>query len=159
MITTIFLIGLLAGLFLLSFLTKRRFGVLGLSLAAGAVISTNWTSTLTPLLEQQGVHIVSPPLGSLVAAALVLLPPALLLFSGPTYNGMWPRILGAAAFALLAFAFLLNTFGTSLQLDRTSLALYAFFSNSQSAIIIGGLIGAIVDVLFTRSPKRGRSSH
>src|SRR5688572_734271 len=107
MITTIFLLGLLASLFFLSFLTKRRFGVLGLALAAGSVVSVNWTSTLTPLLEQQGLQVVSPPLVNVVAASLVLLPPLLLLFSGPTYNGLWLRIIGAAAFALLAFAFLM----------------------------------------------------
>lgn len=151
--TTIFL-AFLAALFVVSYLTKRRFGVLGLALAAGAVVSEYWASTLTPLIRDQGVQLVNPPLAYIVAAGLVLLPPVLLLFSGPTYRQRLQRIVGSALFALLAVAFLLDTLGGSLKLDPTGLEVYGFIDRFKPTIIVLGLAAAIADVLMTHTPKR-----
>ena len=41
---------ILIALFGLAFLTKRRFGVLGLALAAGAMLSSLWAESLTPVI-------------------------------------------------------------------------------------------------------------
>ena len=151
--TTIFVI-LLAVLFVVSYLTKRRFGVLGLALAAGAVISQYWANTLTPLIRDQGIQVINPPLANVVAAALVLLPPVLLLFSGPTYKQKIQRIIGSILFALLAVAFLLDALGGSLQLDKTGLSVYEFVDRFKPTIIVIGLAAAIADVLMTHTPRR-----
>ncbi len=151
--TTIFII-FLAALFTLSYLTKRRFGVLGLALAAGAIVSQYWANTLTPLIRDQGVQIINPPLVNVVAAGLVLLPAILLLFSGPTYRQRTQRIIGSALFALLAVAFLLDNLGGSLQLDKTGLAVYEFIDNFKPTIIVVGLAAALADVLMTHTPRR-----
>jgi hypothetical protein len=151
---------LVAILFLLSFLTKRRFGVLGLALAAGALLSTNWTSTLTPFIEQQGVTLVAPPLPVVVQSILIIGPPLILLAGGPTYNKMAWRIVGSLGFALLALAFLLDSLGVALNLDGAGLAAYRVLHQYQSLIIVVGLLGALLDVFFTRKPKghEGRKS-
>jgi hypothetical protein len=153
--TTIFAAFLIA-LFAVSYFTKRRFGVLGLALAAGAVISQYWASTLTPLIKDQGIYLVNPPLAHLVAAALVLLPAVLLLFSGPTYSQKIQRIIGSALFAFLAVAFLLDILGGSLELDKNSLAVYEFIDRFKPTIIVVGLAAAIGDVLMTHTPRRRR---
>jgi hypothetical protein len=140
-------------LFLLSFLTKRRFGVLGLALAAGSLLGLNWTGTLTPFIEQQGVRLVAPPLATIVNSALILGPPLVLLAGGPTYSKMMWRFLGSLAFATLAIIFLLDSIGTALQIDGPGLATYKFLLTYKSIIIVIGLVAAIIDVFFTRRPK------
>src|SRR5690554_4880900 len=104
----------LIGTFLLSYLTKRRFGVLGLALAAGALISEHWAGILTPFLQQQGVVLVAPPLSIVVAIALTLLPTVILLFSGPAYGKALQRILGSLLFTILAFTFVAPAIGSAL---------------------------------------------
>lgn len=141
-------------LFLVAFFTKRRFGVLGLSLAAGALLSANWTGTLTPFIEQQGVVVSVPPLEVIVAASLILAPAFLLLFSGPTYEAGWARALGSLCFTLLALAFLLAPLGDVLRLDGQSKVIFDTLVTSQSVIIVAGLIAAIIDIFLTRNPKR-----
>jgi hypothetical protein len=152
--SSLIVVGLLfAVLFLLSFLTKRRFGVLGLALAAGSLLGLNWTDTLTPFIEKQGVTLVAPPLSTVVQSALILGPPLILLAGGPTYSKLFWRIAGSLAFAALAIIFLLDTIGGALQLDGPGLEAYRFLHAYRSIIIVVGLIAAIVDVFFTRKPK------
>ena len=45
---------ILVALFALAFFTKRRFGVLGLALAAGAMLSELWAAELTPFVQKAG---------------------------------------------------------------------------------------------------------
>lgn len=153
MISLVFLIGILGLLFLMPFATNRRFGVLGLALAAGSLLSANWTGTLTPFIEQQGVVIVAPPLGIVVATALTLLPAAALLFSGPSYHAFWQRLFGSAAFMLLAFAFLIDPLKLSLQAEGAGLTLINTVDTYASIIIVAGMIGAVTDILFTGRHK------
>lgn len=159
MTALVFFLLLIGSLFALSYVTKRRFGVLGLSLAAGSLLSINWAGTLTPFIQQQGVELAAPPLDTVVRASLVLLPPLLLFFSGPAYQSGWPRFFGAVGFSVLAFAFLLQPLGDAIQLDGGGLTLYSFFQDYQSLIIVCGLIGAIVDVLLTRKNSSKKSAH
>lgn len=144
---------LLIVLFALAFITKRRFGVLGLALCAGVILSAGWATTITPWVEAQGVSFVSPPLSAVVAALLTLLPALLLLFSGPTYSNKVQRIVGSAAFALLASVFLLGPLGEALVWDQGSSQVYQFLTSSGNVIIVAGIAMAIADILMTQSPK------
>lgn len=153
MSATIVFIVILIGTFLLSYLTKRRFGVLGLALAAGALISEHWAGILTPFLQQQGVLLVAPPLSMVVAIVLTLLPAVVLLFSGPSYNKGIQRILGSALFALLAFTFVAPAIGSALEFDELSKTMYGAIEDYRPFIIVSGLTIAVIDVFLTRSPK------
>jgi len=153
MISLILLVGILGLLFLIPYATNRRFGVLGLALTAGSLLSTNWTGTVTPFIEQQGVVLVAPPLAVVVSAVLVLLPPLLLLLSGPSYSEGWQRILGSLAFALLAFAFLVDAFEAALQLDTFGMQVVDFVDTYSSLIIVTGIIAALTDIVL--SGRRG----
>lgn len=140
-------------LFATAYFTKRRFGVLGLALCAGSLLSVMWTADVTPLVQQAGVKLLSPPLTTVVAVALVLLPAVLLLFSGPTYHRLWQRIIGAAAFALLATSFMLIPLGTGLLLDDTTQEYYDFLVNNRNVIITAAIAYALLDILTLRTPR------
>lgn len=138
-------------LFGLAFLTKRRFGVLGLALAAGAMLSSLWAETLTPVIENAGVSVDKPPLFVLVSVGLVLLPAVLLLFSGPSYKGIAMRIGGALLFAGLALALLIEPLGSALILTGDSKKVYEFFADNRVYIVTAGLVLALLDILVTRT--------
>lgn len=134
-------------LFGLAYLTKRRFGVLGLALAAGSMLSELWAAQLTPLVREAGLVVQNPPLITLVSVALVLLPATFLLFSGPSYRDTGRRVLGAFLFAALAFALLIEPLGSALVLQAEGRTIYEFFSENRVYIVTVGLIIAVVDLL------------
>jgi hypothetical protein len=144
---------LAAALFALAYLTKRRFGIVGLALAAGAMLSALWTGSLTPLIVGAGIEITKPPLQSLVAAVVTVAPACVLLFSGPTYKARLQRILGAAAFAVLTVALLLEPLGSALVIEGPGTAVYTFFTQYHSYVITACLGYAFFDVVFSRSSK------
>lgn len=149
---TIFLL-LLTGLFALAFFTKRRFGVLGLALVAGAMVSSLWVADLTPVVAQAGFMLVKPPLESVVAASLTLLPAVLLLMSGPSYRLGWQRVVGALLFAVLAAVLLLEPLGSALIIEGPGKQLYDFFVQNHVVIITVCVTLAIFDLLVTKTPK------
>lgn len=157
--TAIFIAGIAIGLFTLAFLTKRAFGVLGLALAAGALISANFATIVTTVLQAQGVQVGFMPLSVLVEVILVITPAFLLLISGPSYGTTWQRILGSAAFAILAVIFLLQPLGQALQLSGASLQMYQWVGLNQSVIIVVGLIFAVVDTLFVKNSSKHSKKH
>ncbi len=147
----------LAALFVLAYYTKRRFGVLGLALAAGAMLSSLWALELTPLVKSTGIDIVSPPLATIVGVILVLLPAVLLLASGPTYHNKREQILGAFLFSSLALALLIEPLGTGLVLQGDSRMVYEWLIEYRVWIVTAGLVAALIDLMFTKSS--GRSKH
>jgi len=155
-VALVFIVVLVA-LFVLAFLTKRRFGVLGLALAAGAMLSSLWAETLTPIIAQTGLVVDRPPLITLVSVALVLLPAVLLLFSGPSYRDMPMRLAGALCFAALALALLVEPLGSALVLTGDSKTVYDFFVANRVYIVTSGLILALFDLLTTHTGGRRKS--
>lgn len=148
----------LALLFALAFITKRRFGVLGLALAAGAMLSSLWAESLTPIFVNAGVMIEKPPMITVVSVALVLLPAVLLLFSGPSYKDLPMRLAGAFLFAALALALLVEPLGSAMVLVGDSKLVYDFFVDNRVYIVTVGLVLALLDILATRTSKHHRAS-
>ena len=147
-----------AALFVTVYVTKRRVGVLGLGLAAGAILSNLWVGDLTPLVAQAGIEIVRPPLSSVVATVVTLLPALILLFGGPGYKAGWQRIVGSLVFAVLAIVLLLGPLSAALVIDDSGKPLFEFLHQYQNILITAGLGFAIIDLLLTRSPK-GHKEH
>ncbi len=141
-------------LFILAYYTRRRFGVLGLALSAGALLATMWAEQVTPYIERAGFKLVSPPLTSVVEAALVLLPAILLLFNGPVYKKRLPRIVGAVAFTLLATAFLLKPLAGSMELDEMGTFYLNLLADNKSIIITVAIAYALFDILTLKTPKK-----
>lgn len=157
MVSFLVILALLAtGLFICVYFTRRRLGVLGLSLAAGAMLSSLWVGDLTPIVAQAGIEIVRPPLSSVVATGLTLLPAAILLFGGPVYRTTWQRIVGSLIFTMLAIVLLLDPLGAALVVDDSGKPVFEFLQRNQNILITTGLLFAVLDLLTTRTPKHPR---
>ena len=99
-----------------------------------------------------------PPLSSVVATVVTLLPALILLFGGPGYKATWQRIVGSLVFAMLAIVLLLEPLGAALVVDEAGKPLFEFLRGYQNILITTGLGFAIIDLLLTRSPK-GHKEH
>lgn len=141
-------------LFATAYFTKRRFGVLGLALCAGSLLSVMWTAEAAEMIRGTGLQLVTPPLETVVAVSLVLLPALLLLFSGPSYSKLWQRVFGASAFALLATALLLVPLGDKLILDDTTQEYYETLVDNRNVIITAAVAYALFDILTLKTPKK-----
>jgi hypothetical protein len=147
-------------LFVSAFITKRRFGLLGLALAAGSLLSEIWGYDAGLIASVLGFP--SGPLTSAVLIALIILLPAvILLFHGYTYKSLIGRIIGASLFTLLALALLVEPLGHILVLQGFGSDVYAWLTNNRSIIIGVSLIVAVVDLFLTKpahlsDKRRGR---
>ncbi|MDX2776536.1 hypothetical protein PV379_04185 [Streptomyces caniscabiei] len=147
---------IVAALFALPFFTKRRFGLPGLALAAGAMLAALWVGDVTPLIAQAGVVIVQPPLESIVTVVLTLLPAVLLLPTSPGASSSLQRLGGSVAFALLAVALLLPAIHSALVIDQTGMPVYEFFAQNRAAIVTIGLVAALFDILMKKRAKSAK---
>ena len=147
---------ILALLFALAFVTKRRFGALGLALAAGSMLSELWAEALTPIVQEAGLVVQNPPMITVVSVALILLPAAVLLFSGPSYHDRSKRVIGAALFAVLAFALLIEPLGSALVLQGQGKDIYDFVAENRVYIVTVGLIIAVLDLLNAHTKRASK---
>ena len=134
-------------LFGLAFATRRRFGVLGLALAAGSLLSSLWAAPLVEIIEQSQSGLSGISVAGYVAAGLVLLPAILLLFSGPSYKGMRGRVVGAILFAVFALMLISEPLGSALVLDGIGLTVYDTLHRYQAYVITIGVVLAVLDLL------------
>ena len=161
--TIVLLFVVLLALFSLAYVTKRRFGVLGLSLAAGVVIAQNASRPVAEYLEKQQFPV--EPLTHISAAIILLtLTPALiLLLGGPTYSRKKSALIGAAGFALLGTFFLIGPLTMSLPPAEASVRdVLMLVAEWESVIIVVALALALFDTFMVHgiaSPKRRSRKH
>lgn len=147
-------------LFALSFVVKRRFGVLVLALLAGSLLANLWTETLTPLVASTGIVTVRPPLSSIVALVVTLAPAFILFLGGPVAHGKHERLIGSLVFAVVATMLSLNWINDALVIDGPGVVLHDVLIEYQALILTIGVIAAIVDVLMTHTVRRtGKTGH
>jgi len=141
-------------LFAGAFFSKRRFGLLGLALTAGATLSTIWSYDAELIIAGLGI-LPRGPLPSAVALSLITILPAILLFfHGHSYKNPLARILGSFFFTALALAFLIEPIGSAMNLTGVAQTVYTFIVTNKTSIISLGVIFAVLDILFTKSPKK-----
>jgi hypothetical protein len=148
-------------LFAAAFFSKRRFGLLGLALTAGATLSAIWQQDAGYVVASLGI-IQDDIIASAVAlSAVVLLPAILLLFHGYSYKSIVLRIIGSLLFTVLALAFLVEPIGFALPLTGLAADIYAFISTNKDVIISIGVVLAIVDLFFTKpaSHEKDKRGH
>lgn len=136
-------------LFVSAYVHKRRFGLLGLALTAGSILSTIWGYNAELVIAVFGIR-SSPLTSALVLIVITLLPAAILLFHGYVYKTIISRIIGAFLFSLLALAFLIEPIGHVLMPSGIGLEVYDLIIYYKNTIIGIGLIIAIVDLFFTK---------
>ena len=154
----IVIILVMAVFWVLAFFSKRRFGVLGLALAAGALLSMLWSGQLVGIVERSGITLASISTAGLVSAALVLLPAVLLLFSGPSYRNKHGRIGGATCFAIFATVLVAESISSALVLDSASRAVFDGIMRYQVYIVTIGVILALLDMLAIHTVGGGHTS-
>ena len=153
--------GLFVVLFLIAFVTKRRLGVLAPALVVGALLSELWVGDLTPVVAQAGFIMSKPPLESVVAAALTLVPAGIILLSGPAYHGKTMRIISALLFALLANLLLLDIYNSAVIIEGGGKVVYDALVAWKVMAVSAIVLLAIFDVLGmkTSKPKPVEAKH
>lgn len=150
--------GLAILLFVGAFISKRRFGLLGLALTAGATLSTLWSYDAGLMVSSIGILPEGVVTQAVTQSLVVLLPAILLLFHGYAYKNMLSRIIGSLLFAVLALAFLVEPIGFALPLEGTGVQVYDMIRKYKDVIISAGVILAVVDLFFTkRAPSSEKS--
>ena len=154
------LVGIAAALFCAAFFSKRRFGLLGLALTAGATLSTLWSYDAGLIVSSTGLVPDGPITNAVSLAVVVLLPAILLLFHGYTYKNMFGRVIGSLLFTVLALAFLTEPIGSIFALSGVSQEVFNFIVSHKNTIISVGVVFAIIDLFFTKPPsKKERERH
>lgn len=153
MIFTVIVAVIFGILFLLAFMTKRRFGVLALALVSGELLSRLWMGDITPMVAQAGIVVVRPPLSTIVAGALILAPAILLLFSGPAAHNKNLRIGGSILFAILGVMLLFDPLRSAFIVEGIGTDLQRYILIYQNWAITACVLLALLDVFITRTPK------
>lgn len=154
MIVGIVFVVLAVALFAGAFLSRRRFGLLGLALTAGAKLSSIWAYDAGLVVSATGLVPAGPLTNAVALSAVVLLPAILLLFHGYTYKNVVGRVIGSALFSVLALAFLVEPIGFALPLEGTATDVYNWLVANKNLIISIGVSAAVVDLFFTKPAKK-----
>lgn len=133
-------IAIFTGLF---FLSGRRFGLPTLGLAVGALLATLWAEPLAPQVAEAGIIIERPPLTSVVAIGLTLLPALFLIGRAPKVEGKMNRLLGALLFACALALLTYDAFSSAVVLDDASKAAAGFIERYRDIIVTVLLVIAI----------------
>lgn len=150
MIPVIVLAVLAVVLFAVAFISKRRFGLLGLALAAGATLSTLWSYDAGLVVSGLGLFPEGVITQAVTQSLVVLLPAILLLFHGYSYKNIIGRIVGSLLFTGLALAFLVEPISFALPLEGTGAEVYSTVRTYKDVIISVGIIIAVIDLFFTK---------
>lgn len=137
-------------LFISAYITRRRFGLLGLALAAGSILSGLWSYDADLVVGATGLFPSGPLTTAITLSLIVLLPSGILLFHGYTYKNVLGRIFGAFLFTVLALAFLVEPLGHALTLEGFGVDVYNQLVQNKDLIIGLGLVLAVVDLFLTK---------
>jgi membrane protein len=150
---------ILVAVFMIAFVSSRRFGPLALSLAAGFLLSEWWVSWLTELLDRLKLAVSWLPNGVIAALILTLIPLFALLLGGPRYQRKHEKIISAVAIAFLTAALLVVPLGKYVSLDGQAMDLYKVFANSWRYIATAGLVFGLVDLFLLHTGGHKSSKH
>lgn len=145
--------GLILLLFALAYATKRRFGVLALSLLAGALLAEMWSETVTPYVANSGISLISPPLINVVSFVITLVPSFFLLFSGPSAFKKHQQLGGAFVYALLAVSLLFDTLKSAIVMDDFAKNVASQVEPYLPIVITVCIVLALLDVFATHTRK------
>jgi len=145
-------------LFLGSFFTRRRFGLLGLALTAGATLTTIWDYEAGLIVAGLGIVPEGPVTSAVTLSIIVLLPAILLLFHGYSYKRPIGRVVGSLLFTVLALAFLVEPIGYALPLEGLGADIYRWLIEYRELIISAGVVAAVIDLFFTKPASLAESN-
>lgn len=159
MIVILILIGVIAALFAGAFLSKRRFGVLGLGLTAGAIIAPIWGENAGYVISATGIVPEGPLVNAIAVSAITLIPAVLFMFNGYSYKHLFGRIVGSLLFTLLATAFLVEPINSIMTLTGPVGTAYAWVVSNRELILSVGVAFVVTDFLFARTVQKPEKKH
>ncbi len=145
-------------LFSIALLSRRRYGILGLSLSAGTLLSSTIARDTSTLMTNFEIPTGSIPYLTAAQILLILLPAFLLVLSGPSYPNRPRAVLGSICFTLLGTLLLLSPISAIVPYDDQSRELFALLS-PYTNLAVATLVGiSIVDtwVLYKSSQKASK---
>ena len=158
--TLLIIIAIAIALFGLAFMTKRRFGVLGLGLAAGVLLAQNASKFVAGFLSINSVPVEPLTYDSAAVVSLTLLPALLLLIGGPKYFAKRPAVIGAAAFSVLGTLLILGPLTTALPTDDDTIRqVLNFVADWQAVIIAAAIVTAVLDTVLLHTGKSASPKH
>ena len=149
----------IALLFFVAWASRRSMGVPALTLAAGALLASLWTDSLTPLVAKSGIVIVQPPLTSIISIALTLLPAILVMLRSHKVPSKHHSVFGSLVFAVLGVILTYGAFSNAVVLDEQSKHYIVDFVKYQNIIITVCVCFAILDVLLYKKPRSHEAKH
>lgn len=140
------------------YLTKRRFGILGLALAGGSVMAGYWGEVGGLFFAAMDIYIgvLSPE--NLALIVITLLPALMLLLRGPSYHSSFQRLGASVLFTLLALALVLDPLQSLLVANPTGAVIFSNLMRYRELIIAGGLALAFIDILFIKGSAHPKPS-
>ena len=160
--TLVIILIILVCLTLLAFSSKRRFGVLGLALCGGLVLSQQLARDMSNVLETNAVPVQPLAYSSAASVLLILLPAFVLLISGPKYQWKRAQLIGSIGFGVFATIILLGPLTADLPtLDPTIKPILDMIAANKAWILSVGVIIAVIDMFAAHSLKMPgkKSSH
>ena len=132
----------------LAFVLNRRFGVLALALAAGALLAELWAEWLAAgVIGGLGVSSVAGlPNGVVATIILTVGPLVLLLITGPKGPGKLLRLISAVLVGVLAAAVLVRPLGKFMTLDAEAMKTYKLLSDWWHYAATVGLVAGLLDM-------------
>jgi len=143
--------GLLA---LFGVLSRKNLGVPTLALAAGSVLAGLWTDSVTPLVAEFGLALVQPPLSSIVAIALTILPAFLVLIRSPKARTWAGSLASGLFFAACAVMLTYAAFERAVVLDGASRGFALQLATYAPTILTICLVAAILQILFRKKKAK-----
>lgn len=150
---------MVAALAVLSYAAKRRLGLVCLGLIVGSIISINWSSYVTALLQSQGVQLLSPPLSVVVGIGLVLLPGLLLLMVGPKYPKKLKRLFSSLVVAVLALTLIISEVARNIPEVVADNPVLNAINRFQAIIVVMVIVLALVDIIHGHFSNKKKSAH
>jgi hypothetical protein len=151
----IIIISTFLALFILSFFTKRRFGLLGLGLAAGVLLNQLAGAWLVEPISTLGINFAPLETKDVVTMALTILPSLLMLITGDKQHGTVRRLLTSLLYALIATALITLPITKAFPVDDAmSRNILTLIENIQLPILTFGIILALVDLLLPRRKEK-----
>jgi hypothetical protein len=160
--TLVIIIIILVSLTLLAYSSKRRFGVLGLALCAGLVLSQQLARDTSNVLEANAVPVQPLAYSSAASVLLILLPAFILLIAGPKYQGKRAQLLGSVGFGVFATILLLGPLTADLPtLDTTIKPTLDMIAANKAWLLSIGVTIAVADMFIANRGKvfGKKSSH
>ncbi len=145
-----------AGLATLFFLSHRHMGMPALGLTAGAVLARLWTDDLTPIVAEAGLVFERPPLHSVIAVVLTLLPAAIVIARSNKAHSFAHQMYGSVVFAALAVMLTYGAFANAVILDETSSRIVLQLLPYDGAIITVCIALALIDIVYHRKKSIAR---